>query len=122
VSTADIYWDGDDISLAVWSAIGGTDITLDEQPEDVIERLRRNGYDWTRAAEELGIHPGMRRELAIASAWAGIGRVAMRRRDNAVRACVNRGASERSVATATGLAHTSIGRIIGRGDSPRGRW
>lgn len=115
-------WDGDDISLAVWAAIGGTGLELDEKPEDVIDRLRSNGYTWDSAAEELGINPGMRRELATASAWAGVARVALRRRDDGIRSCVQAGASKRSVAAAAGLTPPAVDRVIERADSPRGRW
>ena len=115
-------WDGDDLSLAVWAAIGGRDIELDEAPEAVVDRLRDHGYRWEKAAEELGINPSMRRELAVAAAWAGVARVALRRRDAAIRACVAEGGPQRTVGQATGLSHTAVARVVERADSDRGRW
>lgn len=120
--TAVAHWDGDALSLAVWSAVGGRDIELDEPPEAVIDRLRANGYTWESACAELGISPDMRHELAVASAWAGIARVALRRRDAAIRACVDAGASTRHVGQAVRLSHAGVSRILEREASPRGRW
>ncbi len=115
-------WTGDDVSLAVWAALGGTSLDIDEDPETVIDRLRTNGYTWTAAADELGISPDMRRELAIAAAWAGIARVALRRRDDAIRACATEGAPSRNIGAAVGMSHEGVRQIIDREHSPRGRW
>ena len=115
----------------MWASVGGTDLEIDEEPEQVIYRLRTNGYDYATAAEEIGLNPGQRRELLTAAAWAGIARVALRRRDDAIRDCVNRGAPYREVAQATGLSHTAVGRVSSEpaataagGESPscRSRW
>jgi hypothetical protein len=115
-------WPGDELSLAVWAALGGTDLDIDQEPEQVIDRLRANNYTWQTAAEELGINPDMRPELRIASAWAGIARVALRRRDNAIRECIAAGAKYRPVAAAVSMTPAGIGRVAERQDSPRGRW
>jgi hypothetical protein len=119
---ASMTWTGDDMALAVWAALGGRDIEIDEDPEAVIDRLRDHGYTWEQACAELGIEPTMRRELAVASAWAGIARVALRRRDGAICGCAAARAPLRALGAATGLTHSGVARVVERGTSPRGRW
>lgn len=123
--TADMslpYWPDDDAALAVWAAVGGTQVDLDAEPEDVVGRCHAHGYDWTTTATEVGLNPGMRRELAVTAAWAGIARMALRRRDDGVRHCVAAGAKAREVGGASSLSDLDVGRIVRREDSPRGRW
>lgn len=110
-------WDGDDVSLAVWAAVGGrkaVDLHVDDAPEAAIARMREHAYDWAAACSELGISAGMDRALAVAAAWAGIATVATARRDAAIRRCLHAGAPLRGLGDATGLSHAAISRIRDR--------
>lgn len=95
---------------------------VDEDPEAVIERVRRNRYTPATLAEELGVIWPVRQEILDAAAWAGKALWSLMQRDRAIRIAVAEGCPSRVVGQVIGLSHEGVRRIVAREGATNTRW
>jgi hypothetical protein len=110
----------DDLLAKIAWAAGAS--TPGSDPDAVAEQARRDQRSPAELAAGLGLAWPMPPELLEAAYWAGKARYVLGRRDQAIRAAVGRGFSQRAIGSATGLSHTAISRISARRDSASTRW
>jgi len=110
----DCSWPWSEIDMSMWAAHGAgydigdpavaTDLHGDWDPRTALASVTG---DNTLAQQSPNI--------LLAAAWAGLAAYATANRDDAIRAAVSGGLSQRQVAVHVGLTHPGVARIVQRG-------
>jgi len=116
---ADWAWPWSAAGLVMWAAHGaGYDIG----DPVLAAALHEDGWDPRTALASVSGDNALSQQPAsvlLAAAWAGFAEYATARRDEAIRAAVDNGRSQRQVAAHVGLSHPGVARIVQR--APAGR-